>query len=285
MSLRKASSSRSARRSGALPSAKELARRETESALRESEQNYRALFEVNPLPMWLRDPSTLAFVAVNDAAVRQYGYSREEFLQMTVRDLLPAEDAEAVNVFRWDESQGIEPWNAGLRRHRRKDGSFLWVEVSGRDFVVGNRRLRLILANDVTERKRVDEENQFLAEASAILGSSLDSEATLGELARLAVPKLGDSCAIDVVDRQGTPIRVAAAEANRSDDESIQRYPPNPGSPYGVYHVLRTGESELVSDVSEQMLDQIAWDSEHARILKESVRGYLCGPETASWER
>jgi PAS domain S-box-containing protein len=255
-----------------------IERKRAEEAFREREENYRALFEVNPLPMWLRDPQTLAFVAVNDAAVRQYGYSREEFLQMTVREILAPEDAAAVADFRWDDSHGIEPWNAGVRRHRRKDGSFLWVEVNGSDLVLGDRRLRLILATDVTERKRVDEEHRFLAEASAILGSSLDSEATLTSLARRAVPELGDWCVIDLVDRQGTPIRVAAAEAGRESDETVRRYPPNPSAPFGVYHVLRTGESELVPDVSEEMLDQVAWDAEHAQALKNFVRGYLCVP-------
>jgi PAS domain S-box-containing protein len=255
-----------------------IERKRAEEAFREREESYRALFEVNPLPMWLRDPQTLAFVAVNDAAVRQYGYSREEFLHMTVRAILAPEDAGAVADLRWDGSHGIEPWNAGLRRHRRKDGSFLWVEVSGRDLVVGDRRLRLILANDVTERKRIDEEHRFLAEASAILGSSLDSEATLANLARRAVPELGDWCFIELVDRQGTPVRVAAAEVGRENDETVKRYPPNPGSPLGVYHVLRTGESELAPDVSEEMLDQVAWDADHARIFKDFVHGYLCVP-------
>ena len=256
-----------------------IERKHAEKASREREENYRALFEVNPLPMWLRDPTTLAFVAVNDAAVEQYGYSREEFLQMTVRDILAPEEAAAAADFHWDESHGIEPWNAGVRRHRRKDGSFLWVEVSGRDLVVGDRRLRLILANDVTERKRVDDEHRFLAEASAILGSSLDSEATLASLARRAVPELGDWCVIDVVDRQGTPVRVgAAAGVGGESDEIVRRYPPNPNAAFGAYHVLRTGESELIPDVSEEMLDQVAWDPEHAQILKAFVRSYIGVP-------
>lgn len=255
-----------------------IERKRAEEAFREREENYRALFEVNPIPMWLRDPETLAFVAVNDAAVRQYGYSRDEFLQMTVRNILAPEEARLLADFRPDETQAIEPWNKGLRRHRRKDGSFLWVEVTGRDLFVRDRRLRLILANDVTERKRVDDEHRFLADASAILGSSLDSEETLASLARRAVPQLGDWCVIDVVDRQGTPIRVAAAEAGRENEEVASRYPPNPSAPLGVYHVLRTGESELVPQVSEEMLDQVAWDPEHSRILKDFVRGYLCVP-------
>jgi PAS domain S-box-containing protein len=248
------------------------------TTVQEREENYRALFEVNPLPMWLRDPDTLNFVEVNDAAVRQYGYSREEFLSLTVRDILAPEELASIAEFRWDRTQAIEPWNAGVRRHRRKDGSFLWVEVTGRDFVVGKRRLRLILANDVTERKRLDDEHQFLAEASDILGSSLDSEATLGRLAHRIVPQLADWCAIDVVDPQGTPVRVAAAEAGTDSEERIRRYPANPGAPRGVYFVIRTGESQLAPEVTAEALDRVAWDAEHASLLREHVRGYVCVP-------
>lgn len=257
-------------------------RKQAEAAFREQEESYRALFDVNPVPMWLRDPETLTFAAVNDAAVRQYGYSQKEFLQMTVRDILAPEERTALAPdFHWDPSHGIEPWNAGLRRHRRKDGTFIWVEVTGRDIVIGERRLRLILANDVTERKRVDDEHRFLAEASALLGSSLDSEATLAKLARRSVPELGDWCVFDVADPQGIPVRVAGAVADPTNEEVLGRYPPNPLSRHGVYEVLRTGESEFVPEVSPEMLDRVAWDAEHAQILKNFVHGYLCVPMRA----
>ena len=253
-------------------------RRTAEESLREREENYRALFEINPLPMWLRDPDTLYFMAVNDAALRQYGYSREEFLRMTVRDILAPEEVGSIAEFRWDRSSGIEPWNAGVRKHRRKDGTFLWVEVSGRDIVTAGRRLRLILAHDVTERKRVEEEHRFLAEASAILGSSLDYEVTLPSLARLAVPQLGDCCVIDLLDEQSAIRRVAVSHADPEKEPLLSRYPPNPSSPIGVHHVLRSGESELIPQVTESMLEQSAWDPEHLRLLEENVFSYLCVP-------
>ena len=67
--------------------------------LRESEASYRRLFEVNPHPMWVYDLETLRFLAVNDAAVRRYGYSREEFLALTIRDIRPPEDVPALLSF------------------------------------------------------------------------------------------------------------------------------------------------------------------------------------------
>jgi PAS domain S-box-containing protein len=253
-------------------------RRIAEEGLREREENYRALFEINPLPMWLRDPDTLQFVAVNEAALQQYGYSREEFLQMTVRDILAPEEVESIAEFRWDRTTGIEPWNAGVRKHRRKDGTFLWVEVSGRDLVTAGRRLRLILANDVTERKHVEEEHRFLAEASSILGSSLDYEVTLPSLARLAVTQLGDCCVIDLLDEQGAIRRVAFSHADPEKEPFLSRYPPNPSAPIGVHHVLRAGESELIRQVTQSMLEEAAWDPEHLRLLEENVFSYLCVP-------
>jgi PAS domain S-box-containing protein len=255
-----------------------IARSTAEEGLREREENYRALFEINPLPMWLRDPDTLEFVAVNDAALAQYGYLREEFLRLKVRDILAPEEVDSSAEFRWDRTSRIEPWNAGVRKHRRKDGSFLWVEVSGRDLVTAGRRLRLILANDVTERKRVEEEHRFLAEASAILGSSLDYEVTLPSLARLAVTQLGDCCVIELLDEQGAIRRVAVSHADPEKEPLLSRYPPNPSSPIGVHHVLRSGESELIRQVTQSMLEQSAWDREHLDLLEENVFSYLCVP-------
>ncbi|HEU5248744.1 MAG TPA: PAS domain S-box protein [Thermoanaerobaculia bacterium] len=253
-------------------------RRRAGEALQESEESYRALFEVNPLPMWLRDPHTLEFVAVNDAAVRQYGYSREGFLRLSLKDVLAPEELEAISTSRAIAGTGHEPWNAGVRRHRRRDGSDFWAEVSVRDVLSSGRPLQLVLANDVTERRRFEEDYRFLAEASAMLGSSLDYRTTLRAFARLAVPRLGDSCAIDVLDSQGMPERLAVAHADPEMETIQRRYPINRSAPFGVHHVAITGESEFVSDVPGEMLDQIAWDPEHARLLKTLVGSYICAP-------
>src|ERR1051326_9574160 len=98
-------------------------RKRAEEALRESEEHYRSLFENNPLPMWVYDLETLAFLAVNDAAVHHYGYSREEFLSMTIKDIRPSEDVPALlgNVLKVD--RGMD--EAGVWRHRRKDGTVI----------------------------------------------------------------------------------------------------------------------------------------------------------------
>jgi PAS domain S-box-containing protein len=120
----------------------------------EGTERYRAMFDDNPMPMWIYDRETLAFFVVNEAAVRHYGFSREEFLKMTLLDIRPAEDIPALreNVAlapRFDEGR--------IWRHRKKDGTIIHVEIRAHAFELGKRPVRLVLANDVTERVRAEE--------------------------------------------------------------------------------------------------------------------------------
>jgi two-component system, cell cycle sensor histidine kinase and response regulator CckA len=120
----------------------------TESTLR-----YRAMFDDNPMPMWIYDRETLGFVVVNDAAVRHYGYSREDFATMTLLDIRPPEDVTAVR----DDVARAPRFDEGrIWRHRRKDGTLIDVEVRAHEFEVGNRPVRLVLCTDVTEKVRAE---------------------------------------------------------------------------------------------------------------------------------
>jgi two-component system cell cycle sensor histidine kinase/response regulator CckA len=129
-------------------------RKRAEGALRESEERYRLLFESNPLPMWVYDLETLAFLAVNDAAIHHYGYSSDEFLSMTIKDIRPREDIPALLEHVSKVSGTLD--KAGVWRHGRKDGSVIDVEVVSHELVFAGRRAELVLANDVTERGRVE---------------------------------------------------------------------------------------------------------------------------------
>ncbi|MCU0605458.1 MAG: PAS domain S-box protein, partial [Desulfobacterales bacterium] len=133
------------------------ARREAECLLRESETAYRALFKANPHPMYIYDLETLAMLDVNDAALTHYGFSRDEFLGMTIADIRPAEDLPRLleNLAHIGKPQ-LDL--GGLWRHRKKDGTIIEVEIIGHVMDYFGRRAELILANDVTERRRVEKE-------------------------------------------------------------------------------------------------------------------------------
>ena len=116
---------------------------------------YRLLFESNPVPMWAYDAATLRFLAVNDAAIRSYGFTREEFLAMTLADVRPAEDVpRLMNVTR-DLPPGYH--RTGEWRHRRKNGSFFPVEITSHSIDFGGRPARLVLITDITERRAAEE--------------------------------------------------------------------------------------------------------------------------------
>lgn len=124
-----------------------------ESLGSESEQ-YRQLFECNPHPMWIFDFETLAFLAVNDAAIYQYGFTREEFLRMTIRDIRPPDDIARLMADIEQDHKGHDV--AGVWRHRKKDGTVFEVEIVSHELTWFGRPAKLALAMDVTERRRAE---------------------------------------------------------------------------------------------------------------------------------
>jgi PAS domain S-box-containing protein len=135
-------------------------RKQVEIALRESDERYRLLFDSTPQPIFVYDEQTLKFLAVNEAAIHTYGYDREEFLSMTVDDIRSREDTPALLI---KTSTGIdEPLISSPWRHRRKDKSIIYVEMSSHRFNFNGSNARLVIANDVTERKLLDEKQLSL---------------------------------------------------------------------------------------------------------------------------
>ena len=124
--------------------------------LRDDEQRYRLLFERNPQPMLAYDRASLRLVAVSGAAASAYGYTVEEFLEMTLFDLIPHEDRDTIRGYLETDLSGPHPGPVYSHpwRHLRKDGTIFEVEVTSDDVILGERECRIALCLDVTERNR-----------------------------------------------------------------------------------------------------------------------------------
>lgn len=130
-------------------------------ALEQSERRYRELFMANPHPMWVFDVQSRAFLAINDAALAHYGYSREEFLAMTIADIRPEEDVPRLEEL-VEAARGNHFRHSGRWRHRKKDGSLIEVEIASHALHFEGRPAKLILANDVTARLQAEREVEQL---------------------------------------------------------------------------------------------------------------------------
>ncbi len=134
--------------------------KKTEQQLRESEERHRTVFDRNPHPLWVYDAETLAFLAVNAAAIQHYGYSREEFLRMTIKDIRPLEHVPELMRMLLENPDTEEPSTCGVFRHRKRDGTEIDVEISSSRIVFGGRDASLILAVDVTEKLCLERERE-----------------------------------------------------------------------------------------------------------------------------
>lgn len=122
----------------------------------QSEEKYRTLFFKSPMPKWIYDLETLRFLEVNEAAVQHYGYSTEEFLNMTIRDIRPMGDQDMLNA-----DLNKIPVEPGTRksnwRHVKKNGEHIIVETAAHSIEYGDRKARIVIINDITERIKAEE--------------------------------------------------------------------------------------------------------------------------------
>jgi hypothetical protein len=125
--------------------------------IRKSEEQYRLLFDFNPHPMWVFDPVTGEFLAVNQAAIDRYGYAQQEFLAMRLEDLRPVEERSVLDVDKNElRRKGLEMYGE-LWRHQRKDGSIIDVEITSQPIPFRGRDARLVLAHDVTDSLKLEQ--------------------------------------------------------------------------------------------------------------------------------
>ncbi len=131
-------------------------RRENLARLERAEQEFRELFDLNPLPFWVFDVRSLRFLAVNEAAIRKYGYSRDEFLTMTILQIRAPEDHAAVRVSVGDAMEPRESERVWL--HYARDGRPMYVRVHSSSIQFDGQAARLVLAEDVSERVAYEED-------------------------------------------------------------------------------------------------------------------------------
>jgi PAS domain S-box-containing protein len=246
--------------------------------LRESERRYRFLFERSPLPMWVYDVESLRFLAVNEAAIRSYGFTRDEFLSMTILDIRPPEDAPRV---RRAAQLAVGLSRSATWRHRRKDGTLLEALVTSHWLNFGGRDSRLVLAEDVTERMAAERRLHFLSEAGSLLGG-VDLAASLDGVTALAARTISDVASIVLVDEAGEVEQVHVAHRDLDTQRQLSavgealrqrqiRLPP------AYEAVMHEGRTAIAQDVSAEALPQFM-TADAARIVGARVHSVMIVP-------
>jgi PAS domain S-box-containing protein len=259
-----------------------IARRQSESELRDSEERYRRLVEHSPAAVIVHSAGSIVFV--NPAAVRLLGASDpSEVLGRPILDFVHADYRDIVmdRVRQIAAGQGAMPTIE--EKFVRLDGSPIDVEAATIGFTFQGRPAVQTVVTDVTERRHIEQGQRLLVEAGALLSASLDYEETLRTITKLSVPAIADWCLVDLVDDLGGYTRIAASSADPADAEIAQRllryYEPVPNVQHGVSHTALLGRAELETHADESIFTAIARDEEHREMAKAmQLRSYICAP-------
>jgi PAS domain S-box-containing protein len=268
--------------------AERLAAQELAHVRRESEERYRQLADAMPQIVWTSDVEGrmtyynrrfFDYTGLTEAEVDDQAWAR-----VTHPDDLPTTLARREETLLSGEVFEVE------NRVRAADGTYRWhlaraIPIRGEDgaidFWIGT-------ATDIDDRRRIGEAQRFLLDAGAELSLTLDWRTGLRAIAKLAVPRVADWCAVHVVDdgrietlvvEHADPAKVVFAK------ELQERYPPEPGRERGAAAVIRSGKPALVAAIEPAAIAEVAQDETHASLLRElGLRSFLCVPVSARGE-
>ena len=223
-------------------------------------------------------------IYANDAAARTIGFpSAEELMKTSVQELMQRYELldESGQPFPSEQLPGRialrerKSASATICYRSRATGEERWSNVKATPVFDDEGRVlfAINIFQDITERRRSERAQKFLAEASGVIASSLEYETTLTAVARMAVPTLADWCSVDVLEDGNTLKRLAVTHVDPRKVEWAyelqERYPPDMNAPQGVPSVLRTGKPEIYPEITDEMLVAGAIDDEHLRIMRE----------------
>lgn len=237
-------------------------RKQTQAELRRSEEQLRLITEALPVLISYVDAEH-RYRFNNKAYEERFGRPRAELTGKHLRDVLSepvyTELLPYIHAALSGETVTFQSRTHYVGGWRDVETTYI-PDIGPQGTPVGF----VVLVNDITESKRSEQSQRFLAEASALLAASLDYETTLASVARLAVPQLADWCTVDMVNDDGMIRRLAVAHVDPQKvalaEELRRRFPPDPHSPYGVAQVLRTGKAQLTAEITDEMLTALIPD-------------------------
>lgn len=253
---------------------------------RESEERYRFLAESQPDQIWTATPSgELDYVNQRVLDYFDLGFTdivRDGWTTVVHPDDLPR------TLERWRHALATgTPYQNEVRLLRASDGLYRWH--LSRALPMSDRAGTIVKwfgsHTDIDDQKRVEQSQRFLVEAGAALASSLDYRQTLTTVAQMAIPHIADWVRVDLLEEG----RLRTVAVEHTDPAKVEfafelakRYPEDPEATYGPPHVLRSGESELMAEISEEALAELAVDDLHLSLVRElGLSGYMCVPLVA----
>ncbi len=253
--------------------AEQLKEQELAELRRESEERYRFLAEAQPDQIWTAMPNG-ELDYVNQRVLDYFDTSFSERVAAGWTDVTHPDDLPRT-LRLWQKAlETGGPYDNELRLRRAEDDSYRWHLT--RAVPMRSRRGEIVKwfgsNTDIDDRKTAEEAQRFLVEAGATLGGSLDYRATLAALAKMAVPRIADWARVDIVE-DGKLRTLAVEHVNERKIELAlelsRRYPEDPEAAQGPPLVLRTGESELIAEISEERLSELAVDDLHLGLVRE----------------